>query len=630
MGAGQQALHWGIAGTEALLRNEIAALDRLVADALDQSDDIVVILERTGSTADGILVAGTNDAFCRMSGYSSDVVIGRPFLMLADEAGDPAVQQAVVTAVANATSLHTELLCKRRDGSTFWFGFHIMPTGELTEFGSFSVVLGRDITARLKAGEEQKAMQELLASVFTAVDAAVAIISEDGRFLMTNPKLMPLFGYSSEHLAGKPSTDLVADRSRDVVVRAQQQQLTDGKPYTIAVHARRRDGSEFPARLTSAMINGRRRRFGVVTLTPSAEPEMPARIQVAGKLQLVGLTEVKSALGSRWDGMVARVMQTAEHILRRRLGPRDEFSRTSDHGFLVCFAELSEQEAAFRAAMIAREIRNKLVGQGEEPAATIVSAVTTSLPLDAGATPPSNVLAQMMEERLKANLATIHGEARQALQKAVHELRAIVEPVIGGNGSEVVAIYADLPEQKENRVYAALAALPQEESSDFDLDALRLTLAAECCARTALQGAVGPVFVTLGFEAFNTRAKTDRYVAVLSNLDQSLQRRLNLMFAQLPPGLPTSRLLDCIQRVRPYCRGIGFEIDELRIPSSLPNGIVLVASADDWSDLPYNQLTRVLATTHAGNNRMLVRHVASRDAAMALRTLGVDLISMRR
>ena len=602
----------------------------LIADALDRSDDVVIILEGLGSN--GLLIAGMNDAFCRMSGYEYSEAVGKPFLTLAAEGADPTVQAKIVAAAEAAELLRAELLCRRRDGATYWFGFHVMPAGDPAQFGSHSVVLGRDITERLRAGEQQKAMQELLASVFTSVGAAVSIASEEGRFLMTNPKTAQLLGCSPDSLTGAPTLDMVAVSSRDAAARARQQQLADGRAYTIEISALRRDGSEFPAQLTSVMVVGRNnRRFRVITLVPQPERELPARVQVAGKLKLVSLDEIKTELGARWESMAERVLQSADHVLRRRLGPRDTFSRTDDHGFLVCFAELSEQEASFRAAMIAREIRTKLIGQGEKTALARVTAITTSLPLEAGATPSHAALARMMDERLNTNLAAIHAAARQTLQSAIGVLHCSLEPILGGRGAEIVASYVALPAQVESQIYAALAALPVEEGAEFDLDALRLSLAAECCAQTALQGSASPVFVELGFEVFDARRKVDRYLATLSKLDVKMQRRLTLMLSQLPPGLPRTRLQDCIQRVRPYCRAAGFELEELRLqpPSrSLPGGAVLAVSASGWVDLPDSQLAQLLATVHACGCTLLVRHVGSRDAAVTLRTLGVDLISM--
>ena len=46
-----------------------ASLQHMLYEALDQSDDIVLVLERTGEAIDGLVLVSANEAFCRASGY---------------------------------------------------------------------------------------------------------------------------------------------------------------------------------------------------------------------------------------------------------------------------------------------------------------------------------------------------------------------------------------------------------------------------------------------------------------------------------------------------------------------------------------------------------------------------------
>lgn len=573
-----------------------------------------------------------NDAFCRMTGYAQQEILGKPFLSLASSSNDGNVPARIQDAVANGRSLRTELQCQRRDGTTFWFGIHVMPAGDPAGVDLHALVLGRDITERLRAGEQQRATQELLASVFASVDAAVAIVSEEGRCLMANPGMSQLLGYPPGGLDGVATLDIVAPRSRDIAARARAQQLADGKPYTVPISVLLKNGAELPTHLTAVLVAGNRnRRCRVVTLAPKMAVELPPRVQVAGKLKLIGLDEVRTALGARWDAFAERILQSAEHVIQRRLGPRDTFSRTHDNAFLVCFADLSEQEASFQAAMIAREIRTKLIGQGEEPATSRVGAVTVSLPLKAGQHPEQEVLARMMDEQLRINLSTIHAAARETLRETIDGLHGNLEPITGGKAGEARAAYACLPVQAECRICAALAALPSGEAAAFDLDGLRLRLAAESCAQAALAGSPGPVLVEVTFDGLEMRNKLDRYLAILSQLDHQLQRRLTLMLSELPLGLPQSRLLDIVQRLRPYCGGFGLQLVEPRLPpfhANLPNGTLVAINANEWTEVPDTQIAQMVGKLRTSNGRLLVRQVGSRDAAMALRTLGVDLISM--
>ena len=72
-------------------------------------------------------------------------------------------------------------------------------------------------------------------------------------------------------------------------------------------------------------------------------------------------------------------MVTAEAVIRKHCGPQDSFSHADETSFLICFGKLSEEESAFRAAMISREIRTRLIGQGENPDNAYVRSIAARI-----------------------------------------------------------------------------------------------------------------------------------------------------------------------------------------------------------------------------------------------------------
>jgi PAS domain S-box-containing protein len=237
--------------------------------------------------------------------------------------------------------------------------------------------------------------------VFVSVEATVAIVAADGRCLMTNPCLDRLLGVPTSALVGRVALDQMAPDARDTAALAQQ--MRDGRPDTADLALLRHDGTKRPVRLTSALIRGRgKQRFRIVTLREAHAASAAMHVQVAGKVKLVGLHEVKAALGDRWPAMAEHALKCAEQVIRRHIDPRDTYSPTEDQGFVICFASLGEDEASFQAAMIVREICKRLIGQGEDPRASQVSAMTRSFAMPPGQGPSAASLAGMVEARLHA------------------------------------------------------------------------------------------------------------------------------------------------------------------------------------------------------------------------------------
>jgi PAS domain S-box-containing protein len=68
-----------------------------------------------------------NGAFCQLTGYAEDEVIGRNCRFLTGEATDPAATAEIRSAIAERRPVLVELVNYRRDGSSFRNGVMITP-----------------------------------------------------------------------------------------------------------------------------------------------------------------------------------------------------------------------------------------------------------------------------------------------------------------------------------------------------------------------------------------------------------------------------------------------------------------------------------------------------------------------
>lgn len=604
----------------------------MLYDTLDQSDDIVFVLEQVDERADGIILVAANDALCRATGQSHEELIGRPLASLAAASGDPARSAEIVHAASEHRSVRCELLCDRQTGPPFWLGLHLMPThgSSPTRF----MVLGRDITETLHARQQQAAIQGLLAKVFLCVKAPVAIVSETGLIQMTNPALDGLLGYSPGSLVGKLAMECIAPSFRPSLAAARQRQVEDGQDYTIPTRLLCADGAEVPVDIMSITVQREDlRRFRIVTVLPRPD-EPPATVHVAGKIRLIGLEEVKEALGSRWAAVAARAMASAEHVIRNRCGTRDTWSRTPDGGFLICFAEASEDEAAFRAAALAREIRTRLIGEGETGAMANVSAIAAAVDVPNEPGRSADILASVIGERLNSRLAHIETQARETLRHAMFETSCRLEAVRSRRTKEVVAQVVSLRVELEQRNLAAYSALPPTERTDFDFDRLVLGVAATQAIGEIAAGGSMLILVNVNFEVFLDRRRTERYVVACQALDSRLRERLVLVLSEMPKGFPKSRVLECVGRLRPFCNGVGFQSDDMEAPavelSTLGAAIVVLQAQRRTPPTVKDRekLGKLIDSLHAYQARVLVRHVASWEDGRQLARRGVDLISM--
>jgi hypothetical protein len=83
---------------------------------------------------------------------------------------------------------------------------------------------------------------------------------------------------------------------------------------------------------------------------------------LTGSVQLVGLANIRSKLGSDWDSVAAEAKGIAEDEINKRLGETDIYKPDAD-GYLICFDSLDQTAAQDLAVQISEAIEARLIEQ---------------------------------------------------------------------------------------------------------------------------------------------------------------------------------------------------------------------------------------------------------------------------
>jgi hypothetical protein len=86
----------------------------------------------------------------------------------------------------------------------------------------------------------------------------------------------------------------------------------------------------------------------------------------SGKLQLIGLQKIKKRMGKKWQGLSRIVYETTESVIDEHMGKGDIFIRYKDDSYVIIFAHADPGEARLKAAIIAKEIQDRLFALDEE------------------------------------------------------------------------------------------------------------------------------------------------------------------------------------------------------------------------------------------------------------------------
>jgi two-component system sensor histidine kinase/response regulator len=233
----------------------------LLLAALQSATAGIIITDREGT------IQWINTEFSRMTGYSSEDVVGQTPRLLKAGTHDQPFYADLWRTILSGSAWHGELVNRRKDGSLYTEEQSITPVfNERREVTHF-IGIKQDITARKRMEEELRHSKERYQSLIEDVGEGIVSLDLQRRVLMANPAAENIFGVPSGGAIGKELSEFVDPRDM---------------PLLASEAARRQRGerSTFEARVLRP--DGEKR-----TLQVSATPQYAINGQFQGSLGVI-------------------------------------------------------------------------------------------------------------------------------------------------------------------------------------------------------------------------------------------------------------------------------------------------------------------------------------------------------
>ncbi|OUL36916.1 hybrid sensor histidine kinase/response regulator [Nostoc sp. T09] len=221
-------------------KGETAAIAKLgLVQAIDSASDGIII---TDPNQEDNPIIYSNPAFTRITGYSSEEILGCNCRFLQGEDTDWNVVAQIREAIAQRREIQTTLLNYRKDNQPFWNELKIAPVSSSIGDLLYFVGIQTDITQREQTQEQMREQ----AMLFNRSQDAIVVVDLENRILFWNSGATNLFGWTANEALGRYLDELLFEDFSLLLKTAQkavhqkgewqgelQQRTKDGKRLTL-------------------------------------------------------------------------------------------------------------------------------------------------------------------------------------------------------------------------------------------------------------------------------------------------------------------------------------------------------------------------------------------------------------
>ena len=211
---------------------------------------LVGVLDRDG------IVLDINRALLDASGLAAADVLGRRFDDCPWWSADADAAHWLGAAVGRAAAgevTRRETQLRVRPGTVSSVDVIVAPWRQAAEIIDAVIVLALDITAQREAEHTRRNHESLFRQVVESAPNGLLMVDRDGRIVLMNAAAEQMFGFSRDELMGHPVERLVPMAARADHAAHRQAFQTGATRRAMGagrdLHARRRDGSEFPVEI---------------------------------------------------------------------------------------------------------------------------------------------------------------------------------------------------------------------------------------------------------------------------------------------------------------------------------------------------------------------------------------------
>jgi DNA-binding response OmpR family regulator len=139
---------------------------------------------------------------------------------------------------------------------------------------------------------------------------------------------------------------------------------------------------------------------------------------LTGKFETISLDAIREKVGDRWSAMSEQILKNAEAVIAQHLGPKDVYHVTVRQDFIVCFADITEEEIDAKVSRMRDAVWERLFGATDDEELSQVDGQAYAVSLEPNTSKDDNETFSGIDALIDREKAV----SREANRRKLHQI----------------------------------------------------------------------------------------------------------------------------------------------------------------------------------------------------------------
>lgn len=280
----------------------------------------------------------------------------------------------------------------------------------------------------------------------------------------------------------------------------------------------------------------------------------------AGGANLIGLDAIRAKLGDRWPAKRARVWEHVERDLEKRLSPTDMVLRLDEVNYLVAISGATRFAAQATCMHALKDVLQFFLGETRmvdiavRSVSSVEGGVVTSAPLD-----PAEIEREAARPQTEPGLPDLPAEEWRpplagrtqrssffGVKRHPIEVKIAVEPVVNLRRDLVTSFLVDRE------------SVPgvTDPADRLQVDTAVLTYAVTLLQEHKTRGGKLTLHLPVSYSSVASVKAREATLRMIRRTQEIARETVLIELDDLDAGIPSSRLLEVVSLIKPFCLGV--------------------------------------------------------------------------